>query len=219
MFADFTCYSFHAVKNLTTAEGGAVTWLNRPFIDNEKIYKEFMLLSLHGQTKDALNKNKVGMWEYDIISPAYKCNMTDLQAAIGLAQLERYEDMLNYRHQIVDRYNTVLSEFDVKVLNHKDENHISSGHLYFMRINGIEETARNKIIEEFAKKGIATNVHYKPLPMLTAYKNKGFDIKNYPNAFNAYKNEITLPLYSKLTNEEVEYIASAVKDILGEYRV
>lgn len=218
-FADFTCYSFHAVKNLTTAEGGAVTWKDRDFIDNDELYKDYMNLSLHGQTKDALNKNKLGAWEYDIISPAYKCNMTDLQAAIGIGQLERYEHMLQRRHQIIDRYNEVLKDYDVTLLNHKSDSHCSSGHLYFMRVNGIDEAKRNSIIETFAAKGVATNVHYKPLPMLTAYKNMGFDIVNYPNAFNAYKNEITLPLYSRLTEEQVDYILEVAKEVLKEYEL
>ncbi|MBS6798845.1 MAG: DegT/DnrJ/EryC1/StrS aminotransferase family protein [Firmicutes bacterium] len=217
-FADFTCFSFHAVKNLTTAEGGAVTWKSRDFIDDEELYKDYMNLSLHGQTKDALNKNKLGMWEYDITSPAYKCNMTDLQAAIGLGQLERYDEMLERRHHIINIYDTTLSAFDVKVLNHKDGQHRSSGHLYFMQVDEINEDERNRMIDAFAMKGIATNVHYKPLPMLTAYKNMGFDIKDYPNAFNAYKNEITLPLYSKLSDEQVQYIVGAMKDVLKEYR-
>lgn len=216
--ADFTCFSFHAVKNLTTAEGGAVTWLSRDFIDDEKLYKDYMNLSLHGQTKDAFNKNKPGMWEYDIVSPAYKCNMTDLQAAIGLGQLCRYEDMLNRRYEIIDKYNSCLKNYRVKLLNHGDEFHKSSGHLYLMRIEGIDEEERNIIIEKFAEKGVATNVHYKPLPMMTAYKNMGFDIADYPNAFEAYKNEITLPLYSKLTDEQVEYIEDVIREVLGEYK-
>lgn len=218
-FADFTCFSFHAVKNLTTAEGGAVTWRSRDFIDNEALYKQFMDLSLHGQTKDALNKNKPGMWEYDIIAPAYKCNMTDIQAALGLAQLERYDDMLRRRHEIIDRYNETLSDFAVRVLDHHDAHHRSSGHLYFMQVAGIGEQERNRLIEAFAARGVATNVHYKPLPMMTAYKNMGFDIKDYPNAFEMYKNEITLPLYSRLTDEEVEYIIKTSQDVLKEYRI
>ncbi len=177
-----------------------------------------MNLSLHGQTKDAFNKNKPGMWEYDIVSPAYKCNMTDLQAAIGLGQLCRYEDMLNRRHEIIDKYNSCLKNYRVKLLNHGDEFHKSSGHLYLMRIEGIDEEERNIIIEKFAEKGVATNVHYKPLPMMTAYKNMGFDIADYPNAFEAYKNEITLPLYSKLTDEQVEYIEDAIREVLGVYK-
>lgn len=217
-FADFTCFSFHAVKNLTTAEGGAVTWRSRDFIDNEALYKQFMDLSLHGQTKDALNKNKPGMWEYDIIAPAYKCNMTDIQAALGLAQLERYDDMLRRRHEIIDRYNEMLSDFAVKVLDHHGAHHRSSGHLYFMQVAGIGEQERNRLIEAFATRGVATNVHYKPLPMMTAYKNMGFDIKDYPNAFAAYKNEITLPLYSKLTDGQVDYITETIREVLKEYR-
>ena len=217
-FADFTCFSFHAVKNLTTAEGGAVTWRSRDFIDNEALYKQFMDLPLHGQTKDALNKNKPGMWEYDIIAPAYKCNMTDIQAALGLAQLERYDDMLRRRHEIIDRYNETLSDFAVKVLDHHGAHHRSSGHLYFMQVAGIGEQERNRLIEAFAARGVATNVHYKPLPMMTAYKNMGFDIKDYPNAFAAYKNEITLPLYSKLTDGQVDYITETIREVLKEYR-
>ena len=217
-FADFTCFSFHAVKNLTTAEGGAVTWRSRDFIDNEALYKQFMDLSLHGQTKDALNKNKPGMWEYDIIAPAYKCNMTDIQAALGLAQLERYDDMLRRRHEIIDRYNETLSDFAVRVLDHHNAHHRSSGHLYFMQVDDIDEQERNRLIEAFAAKGVATNVHYKPLPMMTAYKKLGFDIKDYPNAFAAYKNEITLPLYSKLTDGQVDYITETIREVLKEYR-
>lgn len=217
-FADFTCFSFHAVKNLTTAEGGAVTWRSRDFIDNDALYKQFMDISLHGQTKDALNKNKPGMWEYDIIAPAYKCNMTDIQAALGLAQLERYDDMLRRRHEIIDRYNETLSDFAVKVLDHHGVHHRSSGHLYFMQVAGIGEQERNRLIEAFAARGVATNVHYKPLPMMTAYKNMGFDIKDYPHAFAAYKNEITLPLYSKLTDGQVDYITETIREVLKEYR-
>lgn len=223
-FADFTCFSFHAVKNLTTAEGGAVTWKSREFIDDDQLYKQYMNLSLHGQTKDALNKNKPGMWEYDIIYPAYKCNMTDIQAAIGLAQLERYEGMLERRHEIIRAYNEVLSGYNVQVLNHassdnEHDEHKSSGHLYFVRVADIDEQKRNELIEKFAAAGVATNVHYKPLPMMTAYKNMGFDIKDYPNAFEMYKNEITLPLYSRLTDEEVEYIIKTSQDVLKEYRI
>lgn len=217
-FADFTCYSFHAVKNLTTAEGGAVTWKNIEGIDDEKIYKDYMNLSLHGQTKDALNKSKAGSWEYDIVSPAYKCNMTDLQAAIGLAQLDRYDDMLKRRHEIINKYNNLLKDYKVEVLPHLEGNNVSSGHLYLMRIDGIDEETRNKLIIEFAEKGVATNVHYKPLPMLTAYKNLGFDILDYPNAYKHYANEITLPLYSRLTDEEVDYILSTIKEVLKEYK-
>lgn len=217
-FADFTCYSFHAVKNLTTAEGGAVTWKTIEGIDDEKIYKDYMNLSLHGQTKDALNKSKAGSWEYDIVSPAYKCNMTDLQAAIGLAQLDRYDDMLKRRHEIINKYNNLLKDYKVEVLPHLEGNNVSSGHLYLTRIDGIDEETRNKLIIEFAEKGVATNVHYKPLPMLTAYKNLGFDILDYPNAYKHYANEITLPLYSRLTDEEVDYILNTIKEVLKEYK-
>lgn len=217
-FADFTCYSFHAVKNLTTAEGGAVTWKNIEGIDDEKIYKDYMNLSLHGQTKDALNKSKAGSWEYDIVSPAYKCNMTDLQAAIGLAQLDRYDDMLKRRHEIINKYNNLLKDYKAEVLPHLEGNNVSSGHLYLMRIDGIDEETRNKLIIEFAEKGVATNVHYKPLPMLTAYKNLGFDILDYPNAYKHYANEITLPLYSRLTDEEVDYILNTITEVLKEYK-
>ena len=217
-FADFTCYSFHAVKNLTTVEGGAVTWKNIEGFDNEEIYKQYMNLSLHGQTKDALNKNKAGAWEYDIVSPAYKCNMTDIQGAIGLAQLERYETMLERRETIISKYNSVLDGYDVTYLKHKTDGYISSGHLYLMHVNGIDEAERNNLITRFAEKGVATNVHYKPLPMLTAYKNLGYDIKDFPNAFNYYKNEITLPLYSKMTDEELDYVVSVIEEVLKEYK-
>lgn len=212
--ADFTCYSFHAVKNLTTAEGGAVTWVSHNGIDDEELYKQYQLLSLHGQNKDALNKSKLGSWEYDIIAPYYKCNMTDIMAGIGLVQLERYQVMLDYRHVIIEKYNDAFKELPVSLLNHKDDNHISSGHLYFVRVNGISEEKRNEIIIKMAEKGVACNVHYKPLPMLTAYKNLGFNINNYPKAYHQYKNEITLPLYSKLTEEEIEYIISCFKEVI-----
>ena len=217
-FADFTCYSFHAVKNLTTVEGGAVTWKKIDGIDNEDIYKQYMNLSLHGQTKDALNKNKAGAWEYDIVSPAYKCNMTDIQGAIGLAQLERYENILEKRKHIIREYDRVLEEYDVSYLKHMTDEYVSSGHLYMMHINNIGEEQRNAIISRFAEKGVATNVHYKPLPMLTAYKNLGYDIKDFPNAFSYYKNEITLPLYSKMTDAELEYVVDIIKEVLKEYK-
>ena len=214
--ADFTCYSFHAVKNLTTAEGGAATWKTIEGIDDEDIYKQYQLLSLHGQTKDALHKNQLGAWEYDIVSPAYKCNMTDIMAAIGLVQLDRYEDMLKWRHKIIERYNEAFKDLPVTVLNHKDETHESSGHLFLLRVNGIGEEKRNEIIIKMAEKGVACNVHYKPLPMMSAYKNLGFDIKDYPSAYAQYQNEITLPLYSKLTSEDVDYIIESFKQSLEE---
>jgi len=216
VFADFTCYSFHAVKNLTTAEGGAVVWKNIEGVDNEYIYKQYQLLSLHGQTKDALSKNQLGAWEYDIVLPAYKCNMTDIMAAIGLVQLERYDEMLKFRHEVIQKYNEAFKDLPVKVLNHKDENHVSSGHLYLLRVDDITEAVRNQIIVKMAEKGVACNVHYKPLPMLTAYKNLGFDMKDYPNAYMQYQNEITLPLYSKLTMEDVDYIIECFKESLEE---
>ena len=217
MHADFTCFSFHAVKNLTTAEGGAVTWKDIDGIDNEWIYKQYMNLSLHGQTKDALNKTKAGSWEYDIVSPAYKCNMTDIQAGIGLEQLKRYPEMMERRRQIIAKYDAAFAGKNISLLAHSGEDHCSSGHLYFIRPSGITEEQRNEIIVKLAERGIASNVHYKPLPLLTAYKNLGFDIKDYPNAHDYYKNEITLPLYSRLTNEQVDYIIEGVNDILKEY--
>ena len=217
MHADFTCFSFHAVKNLTTAEGGAVTWKSIDGIDDEKIYKEYMNLSLHGQTKDALNKTKAGSWEYDIVYPAYKCNMTDIQAGIGLEQLKRYPKMLGRRQEIISKYDAAFKEKDVSVLPHQGDGYRSSGHLYFIRPEEITEEQRNEIIVKLSELGIASNVHYKPLPMLTAYKNMGFDIVKYPNAYNYYKNEITLPLYSKLTDEQVEYIINGVISILKDY--
>lgn len=214
--ADFTCFSFHAVKNLTTAEGGAVTWKDIPGIDNEDIYKQFMLLSLHGQTKDALSKTKLGSWEYDIVYPAYKYNMTDIQASLGLAQLKRYPEMLERRRQIIEMYDKALLNDNVTALKHYGENFSSSGHLYLLRLLGKDESYRNKVIEKMAEKGVATNVHYKPLSMLTAYKNLGFDIKDYPNAYEMYKNEITLPLHTLLTNEQVEYVIKSFKEIIEE---
>lgn len=216
-FADFTTFSFHAVKNLTTAEGGAATWKNKEGLDNEAIYKQYQLLSLHGQTKDAMHKNGLGAWEYDIVDTYYKCNMTDIMAGIGLAQMERYEGLIERRHEIINKYNEAFKDLPVMVLNHRNENHRSSGHLYFIRIKGIDEEKRNEIIVKMAERGIACNVHYKPLPMLTAYKKLGFDIKDYPNAFDFYKNEITLPLYSKLTDEKVDYIINNFKEIIEEY--
>lgn len=205
--ADFTSFSFHAVKNLTTAEGGAVTWNSIDGIDDEEIYKRLNCLSLHGQTKDALAKTKIGSWEYDIIEPAYKCNMTDIMAAIGLAQLSRYEELLNYRRDIIARYDKeLMCRDDIHVLKHFTQDYTSSGHLYLIRLVGKDENFRNEVISKMAEAGIATNVHYKPLPMLTAYKNLGFNIEDYPNAFNMYKNEITLPLNTTINLEQVEYV-------------
>ena len=212
--ADFTSFSFHAVKNLTTAEGGAVTWRDINGIDNSDIYQHLMTLSLHGQTKDALAKTKLGAWEYDIISPAYKCNMTDIAAAIGLSQLRRYDEVLSRRKELINRYNELLSGCDVKILKHYDESSESSGHLYIVRLNGKDEEFRNKVIVKMAEKGIATNVHYKPLPMMTAYKNLGFTIDDYPNGFNMYKNSITLPLNTLMSNDDVEYVVENLRVIL-----
>lgn len=212
--ADFTTFSFHAVKNLTTAEGGAVTWKDIKGIDNEDIYKKYMLLSLHGQSKDALSKTKLGSWEYDVELAGYKCNMTDIMASIGLVQLSRYEGLLKRRKEIIEMYNEGLKELDISVLNHYTDQYLSSGHLYLVRLNGKDIDYRNKVIEEMAQVEIATNVHYKPLPMLTAYKNIGFNINDYENAYNMFKNEITLPLNTCMTNEQVNYVIDNFKRIL-----
>ena len=214
--ADFTSFSFHAVKNLTTAEGGALTWRNHDGVDNESLYKQFQLLSLHGQNKDALAKTRLGAWEYDIVAPYYKCNMTDVMAGIGLAQLKRYPEMLYRRRQIIERYNEGLKGCDVQVLDHFGDDHSSSGHLYLVRLLGEDVEYRNAVIERMAERGIACNVHYKPLPMMTAYKNLGFDIVDYPNAYNQYHNEITLPLHTSLTDEDVEYVISNFVDIITQ---
>ena len=204
--ADFTSFSFHAVKNLTTAEGGAITWKSIPGIDDEWLYKQYQLLSLHGQSKDALAKTQLGAWEYDIVAPDYKCNMTDISAAIGLVQIRRYAELLHRRRQIVERYNEALKDCNVQVLNHYGDDHQSSGHLYLVRLLGKDCEYRNEVIRKMAERGIACNVHYKPLPMMTAYKNLGFDIKDYPNAYRQFENEVTLPLHTRLTDEDVEYV-------------
>lgn len=214
--ADFTCFSFHAVKNFTTAEGGAVTWRDLPGIDNEEIYKNYMLLSLHGQSKDALAKTQLGAWEYDIVMPGYKCNMTDIMAAIGLAQMQRYPDLLARRKQIITRYNQVMDTLPVSYLRHYGEDFASSGHLYLVRLNGRDEQFRNDLITKMAEREIATNVHYKPLPMHTAYKKLGFDIKDYPNAFAMYRNEVTLPLHTLLTDEQVEFLLETFVQLLRD---
>lgn len=215
--ADFSNFSFHAVKNLTTAEGGYATWRNREGIDNEKLYKQYQLLSLHGQSKDALNKTKLGSWEYDVIGPWHKCNMTDVLASIGLAQVRRYPDLLKRRKDIIEKYNKAFRAIGVETLDHFTDDYSSSGHLYITRVPGIGEEERNKIIEEMAKAGVACNVHYKPLPLLTAYKNLGFDINNYPNAYKHYKNAITLPLHTKLTDEEIDYVIENYCKIVEKY--
>lgn len=214
--ADFTCFSFHAVKNFTTAEGGAVTWRDLPGIDNEEIYKNYMLLSLHGQSKDALAKTQLGAWEYDIVMPGYKCNMTDIMAAIGLAQMQRYPDLLARRKQIITRYNQVMDTLPVSYLRHYGEDFASSGHLYLVRLNGRDEQFRNDFIVKMAEREIATNVHFKPLPMHTAYKKLGFDIKDYPNAFAMYRNEVTLPLHTLLTDEQVEFLLETFAQLLRD---
>ena len=214
--ADFSSFSFHAVKNLTTAEGGALTW-NIPGIDDEELYHHAQLYSLHGQSKDALAKTQLGAWEYDIVGPWYKCNMTDIMAAIGLAQLSRYEGILERRKEIISRYDKAFKKLGAMVLPHYTDEYQSSGHLYITRIPGVGLEQRQEIIVKMAEAGIATNVHYKPLPMMTAYKNLGFDIKDYPNAYKQFKNEITLPLHTKLTDEEVEYVIEKYCEIVGEY--
>ena len=214
--ADFTSFSFHAVKNLTTAEGGALTWRSREGMDNETIYKQLQLLSLHGQNKDALAKTRLGAWEYDIIGTWYKCNMTDVMAGIGLAQLKRYPEMLRRRRQLIERYNVALEPYNLQVLNHYSNDHSSSGHLYLVRLPGATIEQRNDVIVKMAERGIATNVHYKPLPMMTAYKALGYDIKDFPNAYAQFENEITLPLHTRLTDEDVDYILANFIDIIKE---
>ena len=214
--ADFTSFSFHAVKNLTTAEGGAITWKSIPGIDDEWLYKQYQLLSLHGQSKDALAKTQLGAWEYDIVAPDYKCNMTDISAAIGLVQIRRYAELLHRRRQIVERYNEALKDCNVQVLNHYGDDHQSSGHLYLVRLLGKDCEYRNEVIRKMAERGIACNVHYKPLPMMTAYKNLGFDIKDYPNAYRQFENEVTLPLHTRLSDEDVEYVISNFVDIISK---
>ena len=214
--SDFTSFSFHAVKNLTTAEGGAVTWRPIAGIDDEWLYKQYQLLSLHGQNKDALAKTQLGAWEYDIVAPDFKCNMTDISAAIGLVQIRRYAELLKRRRDIVERYNEALKSCHVQVLNHYGEDHQSSGHLYLVRLLGKDSTFRNEVIRQMAERGIACNVHYKPLPMMTAYKHLGFDIKDYPNAYHQFENEITLPLHTRLTDEDVAYIIGNFVEIISK---
>ncbi|MBD1221311.1 DegT/DnrJ/EryC1/StrS family aminotransferase [Virgibacillus halodenitrificans] len=214
--ADFTCFSFHAVKNLTTAEGGAVVWRGNWGLDDEWLYKQFMLYSLHGQSKDALAKTQKGAWEYDIVYPAYKCNMTDIMAGFGLIQLNRYDGLLERRREIIQLYDRKLLPLGIQSLQHYGEDFASSGHLYLVRIPGISEDQRNKIIVKMADVGVACNVHYKPLPMFTAYKNLGFNIKDYPNAFEQYVNEITLPLHTLLSDEDVEYVIENLKGALND---
>lgn len=214
--ADFTCFSFHAVKNLTTAEGGTVTWRDIPGIDNEDLYKKYMLMSLHGQSKDALAKTQLGAWEYDIAAPYYKCNMTDIMASIGLAQLKRYREMLGRRRDIIEMYDRALAELAVTHLEHFDEINASSGHLYLVRLTGKDREFTNRFISKMAEEGVATNVHYKPLPLLSAYKNMGFDIKDYSNAFHMFENELTLPLHTCLTDEQAAYVVETFKKVWTE---
>ena len=213
--ADFTSFSFHAVKNLTTAEGGALTWRDHDGVDNESLYKFFQLLSLHGQNKDALAKTKLGAWEYDIIAPYYKCNMTDVMAGIGLAQFRRYPGLLARRRQIIERYDAALKGLPVQLLNHYGEEHASSGHLYLTRLLGRCMEERNEIIVRMAERGVACNVHYKPLPMMTAYKALGLDIRDYPNAYNQFVNEVTLPLHTKLSDEDVAYVIGNFVELIS----
>lgn len=212
--SDFTSFSFHAVKNFTTAEGGALMWRPISGFDDEALYKQFQLNSLHGQSKDALAKTQLGAWEYDVLTPAYKCNMTDLTAAIGLVQLKRYPQMLSRRRELIERYDEALKGLPLQMRDHYTSEHTSSGHLYQVRLLGKEAEERNEVITEMARRDIACNVHFKPLPMMTAYKNLGFDIKDFPNAYNQFKNEITLPLHSRLTDEEADYILTNFKDIV-----
>lgn len=212
--ADFTTFSFHAVKNLTTAEGGAAVWRAKAGLDSDALYREYQLLSLHGQSKDALAKTKAGAWEYDIVYPAYKCNMTDIAAAMGLVQLKRYDAMLARRHEIIRRYNEAFSDLGIRTLAHADESSRSSGHLYLTHIPDISDERRRSFIDYMAEKGVSTNVHYKPLPMMTAYKNLGFDINDYPRAYASYQGEITLPLHTSLTDEEVAYVIKIFRDCL-----
>ena len=214
--ADFTSFSFHAVKNLTTAEGGAITWRSIEGIDDEWLYKQYQLLSLHGQNKDALAKTQLGAWEYDIVAPDYKCNMTDIAAAIGLVQLRRYAEILKRRRDIIGRYNKALEHCNVQVLNHYGDDHQSSGHLYLVRLLGKDAEYRNEVIRKMAERGIACNVHYKPLPMMTAYKNLGFDMNDFPNAYRQFENEVTLPLHTCLTDDDVEYVIANFVELISK---
>ena len=216
VLADFTAFSFHAVKNLTTGEGGAVTWIKHPDIDSDELYRQFMLLTLHGQTKDALSKVQLGSWEYDIAGPFYKCNMTDIMASIGIAQLRRFPAMLRRRRKLIEYYNRELSDQSVSVLQHYGDTFTSSGHLYLVKLMWQEEDYRNEIIRRLAENGVAANVHYKPLPMMTAYKRMGYDIQDFPNAYDMYKNEISLPLYSKMTDDEAQYVMETFKQVLED---
>jgi dTDP-4-amino-4,6-dideoxygalactose transaminase len=215
--ADFTTFSFHAVKNLTTGEGGAVTWCDIDGVDSDELYRQYQLLSLHGQSKDALAKSKPGLWEYDIVAPYYKCNMTDIMASLGIAQLRRYNDIINRRHEIIERYNQAFLPYGVKVMPHVTADSRSNGHLYMMRLPGCGVSERNNFITELANQGIAANVHYKPLPMMTAYKSLGFDISDYPNAYSMFENEVTLPLHTCLSDSDVDYIIGVTCGLLEKF--
>ena len=215
---DVSVFSFHAVKNLTTAEGGMVTWRNIDGFDSEEIYKQYMLLTLHGQSKDALAKTKLGAWEYDIVAPNYKCNMTDIMASLGLAQFKRYPEITKRRRKIIEKYDALLAELDVTSMKHYTDVYSSSGHLYLLRLDGKDETFRNDVITKMAEKGVSSNVHYKPLPMHSGYKNLGFKMEDYPNAFNMYRNEITLPLHTLLTDEDIEYVVGRLKEAIDELK-
>ena len=214
--ADFTNFSFHAVKNMTTAEGGAAVHRSHKAIDEDWMYKQYMLLSLHGQTKDAYTKNKVASWEYDVVDTQYKCNMPDVLAAIGLAQFNRYDKMLDRRHKLIRYYNDEFKNLDIQVLNHADENHRSNGHLYFVRFNGKDSEFRNAFYNKMAENGVMCNVHFKPLPMLTAYSSRGFDIADFPEAYNMHKNQLTLPMNSVMTDAEAEYVVKTFKKVYDE---
>lgn len=215
--ADFTCFSFHAVKNMTTAEGGAATWKEIPGIDSDVLYKKYMLMTLHGQTKDAFAKAKGTSWEYDVVDTQYKCNMPDILASLGLAQLRRYDEMLKRRHILIDRYTEAFSKLsDVQILKHKGENFLSNGHLYLVRYLGKDSEFRNAFYDKMKEKGVMCNVHFKPLPMMTAYKQKGFDIVDFPYAYNQHKNQLTLPLYSALTDEQVQYVIDSFIETYNE---
>jgi dTDP-4-amino-4,6-dideoxygalactose transaminase len=216
--ADFSSFSFHAVKNFTTAEGGASTWVLPPEVDGGEVYRMFQLLSLHGQNKDALAKTKLGSWEYDILGPWYKCNMTDIMAAIGLRQLDRYPALLARREVVIKEYDRICDRLGISHLCHHVPGSDSSNHLYLIRVPGISEKQRNEIIEKLASRGVATNVHYKPLPMMTAYRALGWDIKDFPNAYDYYRNLITLPLHTKLSDDDVAYVCDSLEAVIGETR-
>lgn len=217
-YTDFITYSFHAVKNLTTAEGGAVTWRDIRGIDNDELYSRYMLLSLHGQSKDALAKTKLGAWEYDVLGPWYKCNMTDVHAAIGLAQIKRYDSILRRRKEMIEEMNNAFTDLPVSLVEHYSNAYQSSGHLYIVRLDGFDEEKRNQFILKLANKGISSNVHYKPLPMMTAYQNLGFKNRDYPNAYEQYRNEITLPLHTCLNDDDIDYMTCEFREILKELR-